>query len=53
MPTVSPKQYAKQHGISFSTVYKKIRSGELPFVTETMEVKRIPVDENGDVVKDK
>ncbi len=52
MRTISPKEYANLKGIkSVSTVYKKMRQGDLPWVTETMEVKRIPVDEKGNPVK--
>jgi len=36
--------------MSVSTVYKKMRNGDLPWITETMEVKRIPADEIGDAV---
>jgi hypothetical protein len=52
MRTISPKEYARLKGYkSVSTVYKQMRGGSVPWVEETMKVKRIPVDENGNAVK--
>lgn len=45
MRLISPREYAKKHGLSFQKVYRMIAAGDLPVVIHTRQVKRIPWDD--------
>lgn len=45
MRLISPKEYAKLKGLCFSTVYRKMKEGKVPWVDSSLTVKRIPWDD--------
>jgi predicted site-specific integrase-resolvase len=44
MQLLTPRQWAKKHGVHFSTVYRWIEAGKLAVVWQKTEMPKIPDD---------